>query len=62
MLPVHTSASGRTDPVAVAASPPTATQWLAEVHDTESSALNVAGLDVLTASARAGAAWVARGR
>ena len=49
MLPFQVSASGDTAPLAVEVLAPTAEQKVGDVHDTEKSALNVAGLGVLTA-------------
>ncbi len=48
VLPFQVSATGDTTPVAVGLLAPTAEQNVAEVHDTEKSALNVAGLGAAT--------------
>ena len=48
VLPFQTSVRGDTAPPAVALLAPTATQCVAEGQDTDTSALNVAGLGVVT--------------
>ena len=48
VLPFHTSVSGEIVPLAVGLLAPTATQWDAEGQDTDTRALNAAGLGVIT--------------